>query len=103
MQRNNNRKDMDMKEKNMDMKGMDVDKDVVVLGVDKKRKKRTILVVFLVRERKSWYFSSISAIFRVFKPAEVGFTSSYLHHANLGAVASKKAIIKRVEVITYPE
>lgn len=87
----------------MNMKETDVDKDVVVLDVDKKRKKRTILVVFLVRERKSYYFSSISAIFRVFKPEDVGFTSSYLHHARLGAVVSKKAIIKRVEVITYPE
>lgn len=87
----------------MNMKETDVDKDVVVLDVDKKRKKRTILVVFLVRERKSYYFSSISAIFRVFKPSEVGFTSSYLHHARLGAVASKKALIKRVDVITYPE
>lgn len=96
MRRNNNRKDMNMKE-------MDVDKDVVVLDVDKKRKKRTILVVFIVKDRKSWYFSSISAIFRVFKPEDVGFTSSYLHHARLGAVASKKVLIKRVDVITYPE
>lgn len=48
------------------------------------------------------YFGSIAAIFSRFTEKEIGFTESYLRHANLGTVINKKAIIKRCEVITSP-
>lgn len=62
-------------------------------------KEKHIIVVFMVKERKSYYFGSAAAIFTVFDSNEIGFTEKYLQHARLGSVASSKAIIKRVEVI----
>ena len=33
--------------------------------------------------RRDWYFSSIKAVFSVFKPDQVGATYNYLRHAGL--------------------
>lgn len=60
---------------------------------------KSIVEVFTLRDRKSYYFGSVAAIFTVFDSNEIGFTEKYLQHARLGSVASSKAIIKRVEVI----
>ena len=48
------------------------------------------------------YFGSIAAIFSRFKASDIGFTETYLRHANLGSVINKKVIIKRCEVIVSP-
>lgn len=53
-------------------------------------------------ERKDYYFASISAIYTVLKPEEVGATKNYLLHAGLsgnGTVCTKKAIIKQSTLI----
>jgi hypothetical protein len=63
---------------------------------------RSIIEVFLIKERKSYYFGSLAAVFSVYNPEDIGFTLSYLQHANLGAVAGPKAIIRRCKVITMP-
>ena len=34
-------------------------------------------------KRKDWYFSSISAVYTVFTPEQVGATRNYLLHAGL--------------------
>ena len=62
-------------------------------------KEKTIITVFMVKERKSYYFGSVAAIFTVFDSNDIGFTEKYLQHAGLGAVASDKAIIKRCPLI----
>ena len=49
-------------------------------------------------KRKDWYFSSISAIYTVFTPEQVGATRNYLLHAGLsgnGTIITKQAIIKQ--------
>lgn len=53
-------------------------------------KEKHIVVVFMVKERKSYYFGSVAAIFTVFDSDEIGFSESYLQHAGLGAVASDR-------------
>lgn len=56
-------------------------------------------------ERKDYYFASISAIYTVLKPEEVGATKNYLLHAGLsgnGTVCTKKAILKQSTLIRCP-
>lgn len=51
---------------------------------------------------QDYYFASISAIYTVLKPEEVGATKNYLLHAGLsgnGTVCTKKAIIKQSTLI----
>ena len=62
-------------------------------------KEKHIVVVFMVKERKNYYFGSVAAIFTVFDSNDIGFTESYLQHARLGAVASDRAIIKRETLV----
>ena len=62
-------------------------------------KEKHIVVVFMVKERKSYYFGSVAAIFTVFDSNEIGFSESYLQHAGLGAVVSDRAIIKRCPLL----
>lgn len=53
-------------------------------------------------ESKDFYFASISAVYTVLKPEEVGATKNYLMHAGLsgnGTICTKKAIIKQSELI----
>lgn len=53
-------------------------------------------------ERKDYYFSSISAVYTVLKPEDVGATKNYLLHAGLsgnGSVITKCAIIKQSTLI----
>ena len=53
-------------------------------------------------ERRDFYFGSISAVYTVLSPEDVGATKSYLLHAGLsgnGTVCTKKAIIKQSELI----
>lgn len=54
-------------------------------------------------KRRDWYFSSISAVYTVFTPEQVGATRNYLLHAGLsgnGTVCTKKAIIKQSTLIS---
>ena len=54
-------------------------------------------------KRKDWYFSSITAIYTVFTPEQVGATRNYLLHAGLsgnGTVVTKRAIIKQSTLIS---
>ena len=56
-------------------------------------------------ERKDYYFASISAIYPVLKPEDVGATKNYLLHAGLsgnGTVITRKAIIKQSTLIRCP-
>lgn len=62
-------------------------------------KEKHIIVVFMVKERKNYYFGSIAAIFTAFNSDDIGFTESYLQHARLGAVASDRALIKRCPLV----
>lgn len=53
-------------------------------------------------KRKDWYFSSITAVYSVFTPEQVGATKNYLLHAGLsgnGTVITKRAIIKQSTLI----
>ena len=53
-------------------------------------------------ERKDYYFASISAVYTVLTPKDVGASKSYLLHAGLsgnGSVATKCAIIKQSTLI----
>lgn len=53
--------------------------------------------------RRDWYFSSIKAVFSVFKPDQVGATYNYLRHAGLsgnGSIITKRAIIKQSTLIS---
>lgn len=53
--------------------------------------------------RKDWYFSSISAVYTVLSPEQVGATKNYLLHAGLsgnGTICTKKAIIKQSTLIS---
>ena len=69
---------------------------------------KVIHVHLLCRSRyecKDYYFASISAIYTVLKPEEVGATKNYLLHAGLsgnGTVCTKKAIIKQSTLIRCP-
>lgn len=66
-----------------------------------------VIHVFLVKpidgeKRRDWYFSSITAIYTVFTPEQVGATKNYLLHAGLsgnGTVITKTAIIKQSALI----
>lgn len=54
-------------------------------------------------KRKDWYFSSISAVYTVFTPEQVGATRNYLLHAGLsgnGTIITKRAIIKQSTLIS---
>lgn len=54
-------------------------------------------------KRKDWYFSSISAVYIVFTPKQVGATRNYLLHAGLsgnGTIITKQAIIKQSTLIS---
>lgn len=54
-------------------------------------------------KRKDWYFSSISAVYTVFTPEQIGATRSYLLHAGLsrnGTIITKQAIIKQSMLIS---
>jgi len=54
-------------------------------------------------KRRDWYFSSISAVYTVLKPEEVGATKNYLLHAGLsgnGSIITKCAIIKQSTLIS---
>ena len=64
-----------------------------------------VIHVHLTGKRKDYYFGSVSAVFTVLTPEEVGVSKSYLLHAGLsggGAVVTKKAIIKQGCLITCP-
>jgi len=53
-------------------------------------------------KQRDWYFSSISAVYSVLTPEQVGASKSYLQHAGLsgnGTVITKKAIIKQSTLI----
>ncbi len=53
--------------------------------------------------QRDWYFSSITAVYSVFSPEEVGASKSYLLHAGLGGngtVITKCAIIKQSRLIS---
>ena len=56
-------------------------------------------------KRRDWYFGSISAVYTVFEPEQVGATKNYLLHAGLsgnGTVITKCAIIKQSTLIKCP-
>ena len=62
-----------------------------------------VIHVHLKGKRKDYYFSSISAVFDVLTPEDVGLSKSYLQHAGLsgnGTVMSKTAIIKQATLIS---
>lgn len=53
--------------------------------------------------RKDFYFTSISAVYTVLTPKEVGATKNYLLHAGLGGngtVMTKRAVIKQSTLIS---
>ena len=62
-----------------------------------------VIHVHLIGKRRDLYFGSISAVFEVLTPEEVGMTKSSLLHAGLsggGTVVTKSALIKQGELIT---
>lgn len=51
---------------------------------------------------KDFYFSSITAVYSVLTPDDIGVKKSYLLHCGLsggGSIATKKAIIKQSTII----
>jgi hypothetical protein len=53
--------------------------------------------------KKDFYFSSISAVYTVLAPEEVGASLTYLQHAGLsgnGTVITKRAIIKQSALVS---
>ena len=53
-------------------------------------------------ERKDYYFSSITAVYSVLTPEDIGAKKSYLLHCGLGgggSIVTKKAIIKQATLI----
>ena len=53
-------------------------------------------------KRRDWYFSSLSAVFTVFTPEQVGVTKNYLLHAGLsggGVIINKRAVIRQSTLI----
>ena len=64
-----------------------------------------VIHVHLIGKRKDYYFGSVSAVFTVLSPEDVGVTKSYLLHAGLsggGTVVTSKALIKQSHLITCP-
>jgi hypothetical protein len=62
-----------------------------------------VIDVFLIKERKHYYFSSITAVYSVFTADDIGVTKTYLLHAHLpngGAICNGRAIIKQGRLIT---
>ena len=54
-------------------------------------------------KRLDWYFSSITAVYTVFRAEEIGVTKSYLLHAGLsgnGSIMTKRAAIKQSTLIS---
>lgn len=54
-------------------------------------------------KRRDWYFSSITAVYSVLTPEQVGASKNYLLHAGLsgnGTVITKCAIIKQSALIS---
>lgn len=54
-------------------------------------------------KRRDWYFGSITAVYSVLTPEQVGASKNYLLHAGLsgnGTVITKCAIIKQSELIS---
>lgn len=66
-----------------------------------------VIHVHLIRpiegeKRRDWYFSSITAVYSVLTPEQVGATKGYLLHAGLsgnGTIITKRAIIKQSTLI----
>lgn len=61
-----------------------------------------VVHVHLIGKRRDLYFGSISAIYTVLTPEEVGATKNYLLHAGLsggGSIVTKTAIIKQSTLI----
>ncbi|WP_314312647.1 hypothetical protein [Hoylesella saccharolytica] len=53
-------------------------------------------------KRRDWYFGSITAIFTVLTPEQLGATKNYLLHAGLsggGAIITKRAVIRQSTLI----
>ena len=53
-------------------------------------------------KQRDWYFGSMSAVYTVFAPEQIGATKAYLQHAGLsgnGTVITKRAIIKQSTLI----
>lgn len=64
-----------------------------------------IIHVHLIGKRKDYYFGSISAIYTVLTPEDVGATKNYLLHAGLSSgstMFTRKAIIKQAHIIKCP-
>lgn len=64
-----------------------------------------VIHVHLIGKRRDLYFGSITAIFTVLTPDEVGCGYDYLRRAGLsggGTVMTKKACIKQSTLITCP-
>jgi hypothetical protein len=62
-----------------------------------------VVHVHLVGKRRDYYFGSISAIYTVLTPEEVGASKNYLLHAGLsggGTICTKTAVIKQSTLIT---
>lgn len=54
-------------------------------------------------KRRDYYFSSITAVYTVLTPEQVGASKSYLLHAGLsgnGTIITKRAIIKQSTLIS---
>lgn len=63
-----------------------------------------IIHVHLIGQRKDYYFSSITAVFDVMTPDDIGVTLDYLLHAGLpqgAVVCNRRAIIKQGKVIIH--
>ena len=61
-----------------------------------------VIHVHLIGKRRDLYFGSISAVYSVLTPEQVGMTRSSLLHAGLsggGTVITKTAIIKQSQLI----
>ncbi len=61
-----------------------------------------VIHVHLTGKRRDYYFGSISAVFNVLTPEDIGVSKSYLLHAGLsggGTVVTRRAIIKQGELI----
>lgn len=63
-----------------------------------------IIHVHLTGKRKDYYFSSITAVFDVLTPDDIGVSLDYLLHAGLSqgaVVCNRRAIIKQGKVIGH--
>jgi hypothetical protein len=64
---------------------------------------RKVVHVYLIFEKRNYYFGSISAIYGVLDERAVGMTKNTLLHAGLtdgGVVTTKRAIIRQSHLIT---